>query len=156
MRGEVSISVPLNAPILEASVMTSAEVKTGGKITVYLIVDGRRIEVYDCESRESKSHKLPEQIRGKTEVQLVVELNGRAGYAKKTEKKRTKTVRRDTDRVIERGVEVTWNQLIPEYPAILFPSNANTVEVFRLTATTGEPAPGLDKLFENAPEILKK
>jgi hypothetical protein len=51
---------------------------------------------------------------------------------------------------------MTFKQLIPVYPALLFPSNANTMEVFRLTVTLGEAAPVIDKLFENAAEVLKK
>jgi hypothetical protein len=155
MRGEVSITVPLNGPILEASVMTLAEVKAGAEIAVYLIVDGRRELLYKCLPKEDKIHKLPESIRGKTEVQLVAEISGTASYGSKTETKRAKGSKKDTNRVIERGLDMTFNQLIPEYPALLFPSNANTVEVFRLTATTAEPAPGLDKLFENAPGVLR-
>jgi hypothetical protein len=88
-------------------------------------------------------------------VQLVAEISGRASYASKTETKRAKNVKKDTDRVLERGVDITFKQLIPEYPAMLFPSNVNTFDVFRLTATTAEPAPSLDKLFENAPGILQ-
>ncbi len=156
LRGEVFITVPLGAPILEASVMTSAEVNAGGAIAVSLIVDGNRVPLYTCTAKESKAHKLPDLIRGKTEVQLVAEITGRATYKTKNSEKRVKQVRRDTDRILQRGLDIHYKQLVPEYSALLFPSNNNTVEVFRLTGVTAEPAPGLDKLFENAREVLKK
>ena len=155
VRGEVTITVPVNAPILDASVMTTAEVKSGGEIAVYLIVEGRRELLYRCAGKESSTHKLPDSIRGKTEVQLVADISGRAAYASKSETKRAKGVKRDTDRVLERGLEITFKQLIPEYNAVLFPSNVNTIEVFRLTANVAEPAPAMDKLFENAPDVLR-
>ncbi len=156
MKGEVYITVPLNAPILEASVMTLAEVKSGA-IAVSLLADGRRIQLYRCQSKEDSSHKLPEEIRGKREVQLVAEITGAASYVRKPEEKKVITRgKKDSDRVIERASEIIIRQLVPEYPAVLFPSNANTIEVFRLTVTTGEEAPQLDALFQNAAEVLKK
>jgi hypothetical protein len=155
MKGEVFITVPLNAPILEASVMTLAEVKSG-TITVNLIVDGQRTKLYRCESKEDNSHKLPESIRGKREVQLVAEISGTASYTRKDRTDRVKRAKKDTNRVIEMGLDFVFKQLVPDYPAMLFPSNANTVEVFRLTVTTGEEAPPLDSLFQNAAEVLKK
>ena len=44
---------------------------------------------------------------------------------------------------------------IPEYKAVLFPSNSNTVEVFRLRVWTADPSPGLNKLFASNPEVLR-
>ena len=157
MRGEVTITVPLNAPFLDGSVITTAEVRSGGSITVYQIVDGRRVELYKCDPKESKSHKLSDLARGRTEVQLVAEFTGTAKYEKKApDTKRARASTKDTDRVIKKGLDITYNRLVPEYPAILFPSNNNTTEVFRLTATVAEPAPVLDKLFENAQAVLEK
>lgn len=156
MHGEVYITVPVNAPILEASVMTSAEVKAGGKIAVSLILDGGHSFLYNCAPKESQTRKLPDAIRGKTEVRLVADIRGIAAYTKKSETKRVKGSKKDTNRVIERGLDMTFNQLIPDYSAMLFPSNANTFEVFRLTVTLAEPAPAMDKLFENAADVLKK
>jgi hypothetical protein len=156
MRGEVTITVSPGAPILEASVVTSAEVRSGGSIIVYQMVDGRRVELYKCDPKESRSHKLNDLVRGKTEVQLVAELSGTARYDKKTDTKRARNSKKDNNSVIEKGLDITYTRLIPEYPAMLFPSNNNTTEVFRFTATIAEPAPGLDKLFENAQAVLEK
>ena len=156
MKGDVYINVPLNAPILEASVMTLAEVKGSGAINVSLMVDGRRIPLYKCQSKESASHKLPEEIRGKREVQLVAEITGTATYEIKESKLRYNRGKKDTGRVIQMAADMIFRQLVPEYSAVLFPSNANTIEVFRLTVTTGEEAPQLDALFQNAAEVLKK
>lgn len=156
MRSEVSITVPVGVPILEASVMTASEVRGGAEMTVYLLVGGRRDLAYKMTGRDSASHKLPDSVRGRTEVVLVVEINAKAAYSTRTDSKRIKAPKKDTDRVIERGKDWTFKQMIPEYTAMLFPSNANTIEVFRLTAMVGEPAPALDKLFENAPDILKQ
>ncbi|HEX7897919.1 MAG TPA: hypothetical protein VF950_09180 [Planctomycetota bacterium] len=155
-KGEVFLTVPVGAPMLEASVMTSAEVKPGGSIAVSLILDGNRTPLYNCGTKEDKSHKIPpELIRGKTEVQLVAEISSRATYRPKTEKRRVRGLKKDGNYVLQKALDVIYNQLVPEYQAVLFPSNSNTVEVFRLTVATGDPSPGLDKLFENAKDVLK-
>jgi hypothetical protein len=154
-KGEVFLTVPVGAPMLEASVMTSAEVKAGGSIAVSLILEGNRIPLYNCGAKEDKSHKLPDVIRGKTEVQLVAEITARTAYRPKTEKRRVRGLKKDGNYVIQKALDILYNQLIPEYQAVLFPSNSNTVEVFRLTVATADPSPALDKLFENARDILK-
>ena len=90
-------------------------------------------------------------------MQLVAEFSGTAKYEKKAaETKRARGSKKDSDRVIQKGLDITYNRLVPEYPALLFPSNNNTGEVFRLTATVAEPAHVLDKLFENAQAVLEK
>jgi hypothetical protein len=52
-------------------------------------------------------------------------------------------------------VDIIHYRLIPEYKAVLFPSNSNTIEVFRLRAVVAEPAPQLTKLFSANPELLR-
>ena len=155
MKGDVFLTIPVGAPMLEASVMTAAEVKAGGSIAVSLVVEGNRIPLYACGSKEDKSHKLPDVIRGKTEVQLVAEITTRAAYRPKNDKRRVRGLKKDGNVVIQRALDVVYSQLVPEYQAVLFPSNSNTVEVFRLTVATADPSPALDKLFENARDVLK-
>jgi hypothetical protein len=154
-KGEVFLTIPVGAPMVEASVMTAAEVKAGGSIAVSLILDGNRIPLYSCAGKEDKSHKLPDVVKGKTEVQLVAEITSRAAYRPKTEKRRVRGLKKDGNAVLQKALDIVYNQLVPEYAAVLFPSNSNTVEVFRLTVATADPSPALDKLFENARDILK-
>ena len=44
---------------------------------------------------------------------------------------------------------------IGDYKAVLFPSNSNTIEVFRLKVAVAEPAPHLTKLFASNADLLK-
>ncbi len=156
MRGEVYITIPVGAPILEASVTTAAEVKGTASIVVSMIVEGRRERVYACQSKEDKSHKLPDLIRGKTQVDLVAEFQCQATYQSKVERRKVSGPRKNSSgQIIQPGNEVAHYRLVPDYQATLFSSHSNTVEVFRLTVTSSEPAPGLDKLFENARDVLK-
>ena len=53
------------------------------------------------------------------------------------------------------AVDVIHHRMIPDYKAVLFPSGSNTFEVFRLTLSTAEPSPMLNKLFASNPEVLK-
>src|SRR5581483_2781947 len=76
MKAEVTINVPLGEPLLEASVITTAEVKAGGSITVYHVVGSgdneRRTKLYLCDPKEGQSHAIPpELLRGLQEVNLV-------------------------------------------------------------------------------------
>ena len=156
LRGEVMISVPLDAPLLGAQVMTLAEVRPGASITVSVIVDGRREKVYDCQPKEDKSHRLPDSIRGKTQVDLSAEFVCAAIYKPKLERRRVVAPKKQNNgTIIQPGLEVVHYRQIPEFQAVLFPSNSNTLEVFRLTAELADPAPALDKLFENAQGVLK-
>jgi hypothetical protein len=165
MQGDVSISVPVGALILEASVITTAEVKAGGSISVYLVgaagssEPGKRTKLYDCDPKEKESHVIPpELVRGSTEVNLVAVFDQLAAYTPKLEKRR---VRNAVYRKAEKGVisspavDIQHHQLIPDYKAMLFPSNSNTIEVFRLRVGIAEPAPQLDKVFAANPEALK-
>ena len=43
----------------------------------------------------------------------------------------------------------------PDYKAVLFPSNSNTYEVFRLKVNLAEPLPNIDKLFAGNTDVLK-
>ena len=150
------MTVPVGAPILEAAVTTAAEVKGSASIVVSVIVDGRRERVYACQGKEDKSHKLPDLVRGKTQVDLVAEFMCQATYRTKVEKRKVAGPRKnDNGAIIQAGVEVAHYRMVPEYQATLFSSHSNTVEVFRLTVTSAEPAPGLDRLFENARDVLK-
>ncbi|HYE98562.1 MAG TPA: hypothetical protein VEJ18_06600 [Planctomycetota bacterium] len=159
LRGEVSIVVPVNEPILEAWVTTAAEVRGTGSITVHYVGDNQqRTQIYLCSPKESRTHKLPEAVRGKTQVELVAVIASTAVYKAKLERRRLSNPRRDerTGSIIP-GVEVIHYRQTPEHQAVLFPSNSNTLEVFRLKVSVAEPAPALDKLFENAPrELLKQ
>ena len=120
-------------------------------------VVGKPAPAFTAKDINGKVHKLSDLARGKTEVQLVAEFSGTARYEKKaSETKRARGSKKDSDRVIQKGLDITYNRLVPEYPALLFPSNTNTGDVFRLTATVAEPAPALDKLFENAQAVLEK
>jgi hypothetical protein len=47
-------------------------------------------------------------------------------------------------------------QRVPDYKAMLFPSDSKTREVFRLVAKVAEPMPVLDKIFEHCPAILRE
>jgi hypothetical protein len=156
IEGEVAISVPVGEPILEASVMTRAIVKGGGSIVVSLDGgQGQRTRLYTCSSSEEGMHRLPDSIRGSTQIELVVSLKGTARYSTKTERR---TLRKATEagrNLVQRGLEEIHYRLIPEYTVMLFPSNENTQEVFRLKAVVAESAPLLDKVFETCPEILK-
>jgi hypothetical protein len=154
---EVHIAVPLGAPLLDASVMMTAEVKSGAMIAVSLLQDGSKIPLFNCQAKEDRTHKLPEAAaRGKSELTFVADITAKAVYKAKAEKKRVRGSKKDGGRILQRGLDVHYNLLIPEYQAMLFPSNSNTIEVFRLTAGLAEPAPGLDKLFENAKDVLTK
>lgn len=155
--GDVFITVPVGEPIIEASVTTHAEVKPGGSITVYLIHNAERIRLYQCGAKEDGSHKLPDAVKGKSQVDLVAVVSSKVAFTPKVERRRVRGLKKDQKGyVIQRALDVVHNRLIPDYQAMLFPSNSNTIEVFRLKVTTGEPAPGLTKLFANAPpELLK-
>lgn len=157
-QGEVLISVPLDVPILEASVMTLAEVKAGGSITVYLVnSEGPRTKLYACSGKEDGTHKLPDLIKGRTQIDLAVVISAPAAYIQKPPQSRTvRPVNKNNNRVIEQGLVVVHYRLIPEYKAVLFPSTHNTFEVFRLKAQVAESLPLFDKLFEQCPELLKE
>ncbi len=156
-QGEVLISVPLDVPLLEASVMTLAEVKGGGSITVYLVNgDGPRTKLYTCSGKEDGLHKLPDSIKGRTQVDLAVVISAPAAYSTKAERRTARPVKKNNNRVIEQGIVVVHYRLIPEYKAVLFPSTSNTFEVFRLKAQVAESLPLYDKLFEQCPELLKE
>jgi len=158
MTGDLVINVPVNQPIIEASVKTLAEVKSGGSITIFLLHEGQRVKVYQCAAREDDLHKLPDLVRGKQAVDLVAVIGQTAAYTPKTERRVVKLPRKnDRGLIIEDGKEVVHDRLIPDFKATLFPSNSNTVEVFRLKVTVGEPAAALNDLFRKAgaSEILK-
>jgi hypothetical protein len=161
MKGEVPLFVTVGEPILEASVMTTAEVKTGGSIVVYLVTKGaegeKRTKLYACDPKEGQNHAIPpELIRGSTELSLVAVIEGTAGYTQKVERRHVRDVFREGKRVTLPALDVVHSRLIPDYKAMLFPSPATgSADVFRLKATTGEPAASLNKLFEANLDALK-
>jgi hypothetical protein len=53
------------------------------------------------------------------------------------------------------AVDIIHYRQIPDYKAVLFPSNSNTIEVFRLKAVVAEPAPLLTRLFSGNPDLLR-
>jgi len=160
MRGEVTINVPVGEPMIEASVITTAEVKAGGSITIYYFTGSgeteKRTKLYTCDSRESQSRVIPpELIRGQTEVNLVAVIEEPATYLQKVDRRHIRSAIMKGRYQVAPAVDVIHYHLIPDYKAVLFPSNSNTVEVFRLRAVVAEPAPQLDKLFSANPELLK-
>ena len=163
MTGEVAINVPVGATILEASVITTAEVKAGGSITVYFVAApgspeaGKRTRLYGCDPKESQSHPIPsELVRGTTEVNLVAVIEQTAAYTPKVERHRERAaVYRKNNLIQSPAVDILYHRLIPDWKAVLFPSNSNTYEVFRLKVALAEPAPQVDKVFAANPEALK-
>jgi hypothetical protein len=161
MKGEVPLFVSVGEPIFEASVMTTAEVKTGGSIVVYLITKSgegeKRTKLYTCDPRENQSHSIPpDLIRGATEVSLVAVIEGTAGYTQKIERRHVRNIFREGKRVVLPALDVVHTRMIPDYKAMLFPSPATGgTDVFRLKAVTGEPAASLNKLFAANPDALK-
>ncbi len=161
MKGEVSIFVPVGEPILEASVMTAAEVKAGGSIVVFLVNKTgdieKRTKLYVCDPRESQSHVIPaELIRGATEVSLVATIEGTAGFTQKVERRHVKNAIRQGNKVVAPALDVIHYRLTPDYKALLFPSQpTGSADVFRLKVSVGEAAASLNKLFAATPDALK-
>lgn len=156
--GEVAISVPLEKPLIEASVKLLTEVRSGGKITVYLRKGLEKVQLATITGKSNRSIPIPsEHILGTTQLNLVVEMRMIAAYKTRSVKHPIRPFRRgDTrGRGSQAGIELIHNQSIPDYPTRLFPSNSNTHEVFRLRAKLAEPAVGLDRLFEPFPEVLR-
>ncbi len=158
--GEVLISVPVGQPIVEASVTTLAEIKSGGSIAVFMIAEGgNRIKLYDCAAKEDGSHKLPDAIRGRSTVDLVAVMTATAAYTSKLERRIARPLKKDTrGAILQPGLEIIHYRQIPEFKAVLFPSNSNTIEVFRLKVAVAEPAQALNRLFSapQAQEILRQ
>jgi hypothetical protein len=152
--GEVYITVPLNETVLEAWVTTKAEVKQGGSITVSLLHQGRKEKLYTCASVEDQARKLPDLVVGKTQIDLVADIAFVATYKLSKEVRPIKKGLKDGNNVIEKDVTIVHDRMIPDPSALLFPSTQSTNEVFRLRAVVGEPAPALDKLFENSRGVL--
>jgi hypothetical protein len=160
MTGEVTIHVPVGVPILEASVITVAEVKAGGSITVYHVSgsgdNARRTKLYLCDPKESQSRSIPnELVRGATEVSLVAVIEQQAAYNAKTERRHVRNLVMKGKFIQSPALDIIHHKLIPDYKAVLFPSNNNTVEVFRLKLALAEPMPNVDKLFASNLDVLK-
>jgi hypothetical protein len=155
--GEVAISVPLEAPIIEGSVMTLAETKAGASIVVHLVTgENERTKLYQCTGKEDAQHKLPPSVKGLRQIDLVAVIQSTAAYTQKVEKRKLALPRKNNNLILSAGVELYHYRLVPDYRAVLFPSNSNTIEVFRLTAKLAEPAPVLDKPFAECPDILRE
>jgi hypothetical protein len=160
MKADVILSVPVGEPLLEASVITTAEVKAGGSITVYHFTGSgdteKRTKLYTCDARESGSHVIPpELIRGLSEVNLVAVIEMPAAYIQKVERRHARTGVYKGKLCVTPAVDVVHYRMIPDYKAVLFPSNQNTLEVFRLSAKVAEAAPHLTKLFASNADLLK-
>lgn len=160
MKGEVTMSISLGEPILEASVITTAEVKAGGSILIYHCTGSgdneKRTKLYACDAREAQSHVIPpELIRGLKDIALVAVIEEPAAYIQKTERRHARQAIMKGKYQQAPAVDVVHYRQIPDYKAILFPSTANTIEVFRLKAILAEPAPQLTKLFSANPDVLK-
>jgi hypothetical protein len=160
MKSEVTINVPIGAPLLEASVITIAEVKAGGSITVYLVngsgENEKRTKLYMCDPKESQSHIIPpDLIRGLNELNLVAVIEETASYQIRVDRRHVRGAVRQGKVVTSPAVDVVHHRMIPDYKAVLFPSTSNTVEVFRLRMWTADPSPGLNKLFASNTDVLK-
>jgi len=162
MTGEVIISVPVGAAMLDASVITAAEVKSGGSIVVYLVTglgtgeNERRTKLYTCDPKENQSHVIPtELIRGATDLTLVAVIEQTAAYNPKTERRHVRGATFKGKVQQSPAVDVIHYRQIPDYKALLFPSNSNTIEVFRLKTAVADPSPQLDKLFASNPDALR-
>jgi hypothetical protein len=163
MTGEVLMNIPVGGMILEAFVMTVAEVKAGGSITVFHVANPgagegseKRTKLYNCDPKEGQSHAIPiELVRGATEVNLVAVIEQLAAYNHKTERRHARGAVYKGKFIQSPAVDILHYREIPDYKAMLFPSNSNTVEVFRLRCSIADPSPQLDKLFANNLEVLK-
>lgn len=160
MKGEVLLNVPVGEPLIEASVMTAAEVKAGASITIYHYTGSgdteKRTKLYTCDARENGSHAIPpELIRGLTELNLVAVIEEPAAYITKVERRHARLAVYKGKQCVVPAVDIVHHRMIPDYKAVLFPSNNNTIEVFRLIAKTAEPAPHLNKLFAQNADLLK-
>jgi hypothetical protein len=160
MKGEVVINVPIGAPLLEASVMTAAEVKAGGSIVVYHSTGSgdneKRTKLYVCDAKESQSHPIaPDLIRGMTEINLVAVIEEPSAYFQKVERRHVHPAVMKGKYQQTPAEDAVHHRLIPDYKAVLFPSKENTFEVFRVKAIVAEPAAWLNKLFAANPDALK-
>jgi hypothetical protein len=160
MKGEVTINVPLGVPILEASVITIAEVKAGGSINVYFTTGSgeneKRTKLYSCDPKEGQSHTIPaELVRGLTEVNLVAVVEEIAAYIPKVERRHVRAAVKQGKILVSPAVDIIHHRQIPDYKAVLFPSGSNTIEVFRLKLSLADPSPQIDKLFAGNPDVLR-
>jgi hypothetical protein len=160
MKGEVTMSIPLGEPLLEASIITTAEVKAGGSITIYHVTGSgdneKRTKLYMCEAREGSSHAIPvELIRGSLDLNLLAVIEEPATYIQKVERRHARAAIMKGKYQVAPAVDVIHYRQIPDYKAELFPSTSNTIEVFRLRAILADPAPQLTKLFAANPDVLR-
>ena len=160
MKGELTINIPVGEILLEATVTTAAEVKAGGSITIYHVTgsgeEQKRTKLYTCDPRESQSHVIPPAlVRGLTDLNLIAVIEQTSSYSQKQERRHVQKAVMKGKQQQAPAVDVIHYRMVPEYKAMLFPSDKNTIEVFRLKAVVGDPAPQLTKLFAGNPDLLK-
>lgn len=152
LTGEMTVTVPVGARIIEAFVKTVVEVKAGGQVVVFLMKGGERVKLYQAAAKEDDSRKIPvDLVRGVTDLEFVIAVSMQANYLSKTERRKPQGLKLGSNgQVLQKEIEIIHERLIPDYAAVIFPSNSNTIEVFRVRAIVAEKAEGLVKLFTDA------
>jgi hypothetical protein len=149
MTSEVMIPIHSDLPIIEAKIRAVIEVDNGQVICTVTTAAGRQ-EVFRAASKEDRTHKLPDSVRGATDITIALSVTTVADYETKTDRRKIAPLKKDGGRVIQKEVEVMHERMIPRYGVRIFPSTSNTMEVFRATLVVGEPSIGLNKAFEAA------
>ncbi len=148
--GRLRISVPFDAPLLEASVRVLAVVKSGAAVGC-LELQGRRIEAFRVQSG-MKSYELPKEVKGQRELRIILECTQMAKITRRTIKRVTAPVNKDprSGQILAKGSQVVYDSAAVECGVEIFPSNSNTSEVFRARVAVGQLSVPLNRLFEEA------
>ncbi len=147
---EVVVAFKCEAPVIEAKIKALAEVEFGA-IECFLEVDGARLQVFRAQKKEDRTHKLPDAIRGKSDVRLVFTIMYNAQYNSRKERRVVQPLKYGPDKkLVQKEIIVVHDRLIPNYTTRLFPSNSNTIEIFRANVVVAELSIGLNKAFEQA------
>ena len=108
---------------------------------------------YNSRGMHAQSARILEEfILGARSVSFDIDINMERTYTRKREQRTLRGVKMDRsrNRVVQRGIELVYDRLIPKYNVVVFPSNTRTTEVFRLRGKVGVPAEGLNKAFDEA------